>query len=217
MEKGNFKIELNVSDIQELLLGGQDAATSDRVRRWTERAIELVLESADARATYALYPVSGHHKNIRVGAEQIQSVKLSSVLSHCSQAIVFAVTLGHKLDKLIVNRKGEAFKMVLDDVAGRIADYATERAHLHLRSLVGPEEGLSERYSPGYCDWPLKGQTTLFRLLPEDTGIQLLDNHFMIPSKSVSGLIGIGSNSEMVRYGNACHFCGDKECPYRRE
>ena len=49
------------------------------------------------------------------------------------------------------------------------------------------------RYSPGYGDWPLEVQRRLFELLdaPRKVGVSLTDSLLMVPSKSVSAIIGV--------------------------
>ena len=54
-------------------------------------------------------------------------------------------------------------------------------------------ETLVSRYSPGYGDFPLDAQHTLFDLLdaPRQVGVSLTDTLLMVPSKSVSAIIGV--------------------------
>ena len=54
-------------------------------------------------------------------------------------------------------------------------------------------ETLVSRYSPGYGDWPLEAQRRLFELLdaPRKAGVSLTDSLLMVPSKSVSAIIGV--------------------------
>jgi hypothetical protein len=75
---------------------------------------------------------------------------------------------------------------------------------------------ITNRYSPGYCDWDIREQKKLFELLPENfCGISLLDSMLMKPIKSISGFIGIGSNVTFNRY--TCNYCKDRNCLYRNK
>lgn len=72
---------------------------------------------------------------------------------------------------------------------------------------------LSDRFSPGYCEWSVAEQQYLFSLLPEKfCGISLSDSSLMHPIKSVSGIIGIGE--KLSQKGYQCHWCSDKNCIY---
>ena len=73
----------------------------------------------------------------------------------------------------------------------------------------------TNRFSPGYCGWNIKGQKELFSLLPENyCKISLTNSFLMNPVKSISGIIGIGKKVEWKDY--QCTLCGKKDCPYRK-
>jgi hypothetical protein len=75
------------------------------------------------------------------------------------------------------------------------------------------ELGISDRFSPGYCDWNVSEQHKLFNLLPESfCGIHLSESSLMNPIKSVSGIIGIGENLKQLGY--QCYWCNDPNCIY---
>ncbi|MEX0986344.1 MAG: vitamin B12 dependent-methionine synthase activation domain-containing protein [Bacteroidales bacterium] len=75
---------------------------------------------------------------------------------------------------------------------------------------------ITNRYSPGYCEWLVDEQNKLFKVFPPNyLDITLSDSCLMIPVKSVSGIIGIGKE---VKYNlHTCHYCGDKTCLYRNK
>lgn len=69
-------------------------------------------------------------------------------------------------------------------------------------------------YSPGYCNWDVAEQHSLFSLLPEGfCGIRLNESALMLPTKSLSGFIGIGR--DVVYRKNACNHCNSVHCIYR--
>lgn len=73
---------------------------------------------------------------------------------------------------------------------------------------------ITNRYSPGYCGWNVAEQRNLFKLLPEHfCGVELTDSCLMVPSKSVSGIIGIGNSVKYNQY--TCNFCDAKNCLYK--
>ncbi|MHB8579979.1 MAG: vitamin B12 dependent-methionine synthase activation domain-containing protein [Ignavibacteriaceae bacterium] len=73
---------------------------------------------------------------------------------------------------------------------------------------------ITNRYSPGYCNWNVSEQHLFFSLLPQNfCGITLTESSLMLPVKSISGIIGIGSNVKYSKY--FCDKCGVKDCTYR--
>jgi hypothetical protein len=74
---------------------------------------------------------------------------------------------------------------------------------------------LTNRYSPGYCQWPVTDQRKLFRLFKgSPCGVILTDSALMNPIKSISGLIGVGANVQYREY--QCDLCNIKKCLYQK-
>lgn len=74
---------------------------------------------------------------------------------------------------------------------------------------------LTNRYSPGYCQWPVSDQYKLFSFFSENIcGVSLTDSALMYPLKSTSGVIGIGKNVKFREY--ICNLCSSKDCIYRK-
>ena len=62
-----------------------------------------------------------------------------------------------------------------------------------IRAELEQGETLVPRYSPGYGDFPLTAQKTILALLdaPRSIGVSLTSSLMMVPSKSVSAVIGV--------------------------
>lgn len=74
----------------------------------------------------------------------------------------------------------------------------------------------TNRFSPGYCGWQVSEQQALFSLFPtpHPCGIHLTESSLMLPIKSVSGIIGVGSSVHRSEY--TCGLCTYANC-YRRK
>jgi len=73
---------------------------------------------------------------------------------------------------------------------------------------------ITNRYSPGYCGWDITEQRLLFRLLPGHfCGVELTESCLMTPTKSISGLIGIGENVKFNPY--TCNLCDARNCLFK--
>jgi cobalamin-dependent methionine synthase I len=73
------------------------------------------------------------------------------------------------------------------------------------------------RASPGQEGWPIQQQRVLFDLVPaEKIGVRLTSSCLMLPRKSVSFVMGLGS--EMRADAVPCDFCSKRErCHWRRQ
>lgn len=143
------------------------------------------------------------------------------VASHLKKAefvALFAVTIGKDLE----NHSEELFAQgemldgyIINLIASEAAESAAAFIHQHIRELAQTKQlHITNRYSPGYCNWNVAEQFKLFRFFPESfADITLTESALMNPVKSVSGIIGIGEHVRFNRY--KCAICNDKQCIYR--
>lgn len=149
------------------------------------------------------------------GTELI-SKDLARHLKGCGEVLLLAATLGIKADNAIRRlavgsvAEGAAAQAV---AAALIEEYCDE---VQSKAETG---GLQQRprFSPGYGDWDLKEQKKLFALLDcsKKIGLTLTDGMMMVPSKSVTAVIGLAEDAVCV--WNKCMTCKNINCPFREE
>jgi len=103
------------------------------------------------------------------------------------------------------------------DILGSIITEAVgDRMQSFLKSETGINgDKLTNRYSPGYCQWPVSDQHKLFSFFHENIcGVSLTDSSLMHPVKSISGVIGIGKNVKYRAY--VCTHYSSSNCIYRK-
>lgn len=107
----------------------------------------------------------------------------------------------------------EAF--VVESVGSATVENAMDKVQQYLEEEMAKQgKKITNRYSPGYCDWALIGQRDLFAYIGDHpTGITINDSCLMQPIKSVSGIIGIGYEVKKRPYG--CDICNSSSCVYR--
>ena len=127
-----------------------------------------------------------------LGVLRVASRDLALHLDGCERAILFAATVGLELDRLIAkySRLSPARALMLQAVGTERIEalcdaFCTELARKHRTTA---------RFSPGYGDLPLSCQTDLFAVLDceRKLGLTLTDSLLMLPTKSVTAIIGIG-------------------------
>ncbi|GAB1453809.1 vitamin B12 dependent-methionine synthase activation domain-containing protein [Draconibacterium sp.] len=130
---------------------------------------------------------------------------------------LFICTAGPEISQLAkeVSDNGDPLLSYIFDIIGSVTvEKATDKVQNSLE-LECQKSGLniSDRFSPGYCDWSVSEQQMLFDLMPENfCGVSLSESSLMSPIKSVSGIIAIGDQLE--RKGYQCRWCTDKNCMY---
>lgn len=145
---------------------------------------------------------------------------IAKPLSDCATITLFVATIGPYLERWSrqLMRAGDTLKgYIVDSAASDVVERAADWLEHRVQADMG-EHGwrTSNRYSPGYCGWPVEDQHRLFSLLPEDfCGITLNESALMNPMKSVSGIIGVGPAAKRSDY--QCKICDREDCYRRRE
>lgn len=145
---------------------------------------------------------------------------ISRQLRGSSAFAFFVATAGMEFEHLQEELKteGDMVSIFIADAMGSvIAEKAADCMELALQQTL-PSSGLkhTNRFSPGYCGWHVSQQHLLFSHFPtpQPCGITLSDSSLMTPIKSVSGVIGIGTDVRYLDY--TCGLCDYKDCYKRR-
>ncbi len=129
-------------------------------------------------------------------------------------------TIGPGLEDEVarLSKRDELLRAIMLDAAGSVAAEATADRLDRLIAAEAAREGLktSCRASPGYGDWDVSGQRSIFELVAADRiGVRLSSSCMMIPRKSVSFAVHVAREPESLRSENSCENCGRKDCEYR--
>jgi hypothetical protein len=131
----------------------------------------------------------------------------------------FVATAGSEYDDYLHKFRAES-DIVNEYFANAIGSEIAEAAVRYVSHKINEEAKTlqlktTNSYCPGYCGWQVREQEKLFSLLPEEPcGIKLNESCLMYPIKSVSGIIGLGTNMEYTPY--ACEICGMTTCFKRK-
>lgn len=154
------------------------------------------------------------------GSAEFKSKKLVSHLKNSDRLLLFAATLGTEAD--MITRKylhQDRAKAVLSQalLAAVCESYCDEVCENIARDEEKNGYYLRPRFSPGYADFDLKYQKTLFEIfdINKRIGIYLNDNCLMIPTKSVTAFIGLTKDKECSI--KSCAVCENYECAFRKE
>jgi hypothetical protein len=123
----------------------------------------------------------------------VESKSLSKYLTNCSKAIIIAATLGIEADQTIEKLQNEALSKAVeyDRQCLDILEDNLDDAVVKIELKIGQK--LKSRYSPGFGDFSLEYQNTILDILNAKTtlGITLTKDNYMIPSKSITAIIGV--------------------------
>lgn len=188
-----------------------------------ERLAELTSSDLEAVGGYSIGAID--ELDLQAGTLTVEGVtfqvgsQVCGYLKEATEAALFLCTAGALFsdEAHALNAAGDFLEAYIIDAIGSLT---VERAMDRIHELLAQEQAarglkITNRYSPGYCNWPLVDQRALFGFVGENpTGIVLSQSCLMHPIKSVSGVIGIGEKARRRAYG--CVICQNKTCIYRR-
>ena len=151
---------------------------------------------------------------------QVRSRSLAKNLQGCSEVILFAATIGEGADLLArkYGRINVAKAVVMQAAAAAMIEAFCDEENEKLRAEAA-EKGLylRPRFSPGYGDFSLNHQRDFARVLEmqKTVGITLTESLLMLPSKSVTAVIGV-SRQDARCVLSGCESCRNAGCTFRR-
>ena len=221
-----FKYRTTAADILPSLnigsvMGYPEGEVPEPFAGLIESATEHAHSILEPRAVIQVVEGPVFHKednSMSVGGNRfsLQNVVYNMVKRSSSMAF-FICTIGPALPEIIrqQNSEGDLLSAYVYDILGTLS---VEAAMDVFQSRFKVEMNrhhlnVTNRYSPGYCNWDIKEQELLFQVINDDfTGVELSSSCLMQPIKSISGIIGIGEAVKFNRY--TCSRCDQQDCLY---
>lgn len=215
----NFDLtELNEREILRYL-GCQAKEPPEELIQPVRQCSREVLAAARPRVTWRLFPLEGTHP---VGtAVTFQGEDIRRHLEGCEQVILMAATLGPDIETLLLRTqvRDMARALILDSCASTEVEAVCDQLEAELRrEWLAKGRYLTDRFSPGYGDFPIAQQPELCALLDTQRriGLTLSASGIMIPRKSVTAVLGIAATPRHRR-GSGCPGCAMYEhCQMRK-
>lgn len=205
-------------------LGYHSGNAPEPVRAAIDELLPQVASHAQLQCGFRILPSD----LVVIGPESVScgsvSLAMGSVITkqmkNCSSLVIYVSTAGHGMERWSSKLMAEGDMMqgfVVDAIASELVEQASVWLERKIAASVKPKGwSLTNRYSPGYCDWPVSDQHHLFSLLPPGfCGITLTPSSLMVPVKSLSGVTGVGKGVKRGAY--QCSICDMKDCYRRRE
>jgi hypothetical protein len=185
-----------------------------------ERALEAGRPLLDPKVAYARLTSTGlRHEKLTLDGGALQGTLIAQHLGAAEQVIVMVCTIGDSLEAEISRQMDSdpPFALALDGVGSAAAEVlAAEACRRFEDEAVDRNWRASLPLSPGMVGWPVQeGQAQIFTLVDAgEAGVRLTEAGMMVPRKSLSIVLGLGSRLEAV--GSACSYCTLHEtCRYQ--
>jgi hypothetical protein len=208
-----FTFEEVCPDLQELQLFLKVTETDDDypVNVIYREIMPLLADNSDIAGGYIIR--EAHDTPLELGAQ------VQGYMRGASHLVLFVCTAGQVFSRLSkqYNKEGAYLEAFVADAIGSLTvENAMNKIQAQLETFANKNgKQITNRYSPGYCNWALSGQRELFGYMSTiPVNVSLTDSCLMLPIKSVSGIIGIGETVKKREY--ACQICKNKDCIYRK-
>ncbi len=147
---------------------------------------------------------------------------IKKVLKDSQKVLLIAATLGIYVDKLLrkIQITDMAQAVVFDSMASVAIEQFMDKIEEELK-IMYKDYYFTNRFSPGYGDYPIEKQRNIVRILNTEKkiGLNLTQSLMLNPTKSVTAVIGLQKSP--VKGGDGCISkcakCNKKDCLYRKE
>ena len=210
---------MEISDREVLrYLGYRGSEADERVSALLKELRSEFLEKTVPKNVYGIWDCTFDSSTLTLDGMIVKSEKLSKHLSGCRRVVLLAATLGPEADTLI--RRCSVLDMEKAVIAQAVCTAMIEaycddieKEILQKYSLNGLNR--TARFSPGYGDFDIAHQKDIINLLNcgKRIGLTLTNGYMLIPSKSVTALIGF--SDEKKESGGKCTRCAAGHCESR--
>ena len=221
-----LEVEIPVKEVQRYMGYHGIVDIAPEMQEKINKAIEHLGTQSHPRIISKEYRITVAENTVTLHAENedvtFESEGLVRNLTGCCGAILLAATIGPACDMLV---RRASITSAADSAVYQAAGAAAIEAFLddYNDKLKSSYEAkglfLRPRFSPGYGDLKLEHQKDWFRLLDitKQIGIELTDSLLMVPTKSVTAIIGIGIDENKTGC-SGCKGCNrHNTCEFSKE
>lgn len=179
-------------DLKEALryLGYNKGADISALQGELEECEKLILPALSPRACFEQFEIK-RGDMLDLGFAKTDSKSLALNLEGCSKIVLFAATVGAEVDRLILkySKISAARSLILQAMGSSAVECWCD----DVNEIIKEYGELKPRFSCGYGDLPLSMQRDIFAALDltKRLGINLSEDLFMTPTKSVTAIVGI--------------------------
>lgn len=185
--------------------------TSPETDAMVKKAVSSLEKDCSPKYVAREFPVSVSRSTVRIADVMIESRALARNLTGCTCCVLFAATAGPSCDMLVKRAAvtSSAYASCCQAAGAAAIEAYCDMINENIKNEY-EAKGLfaRPRFSPGYGDLSIEHQKDWFRLLDvtKNTGIELTDSLLMVPTKSVTAVIGF-SPDKLPCIKQGCELC----------
>lgn len=201
-------------------LGYRGQEIEEQTERMIEETAQELERSSMPKSIYREYACEVTEDRVKLGELEIKSRNLATNLKGCERAVLLAATIGRAADFMIKKYSvSNMAKATIVQAAGAacIESYVDEVEDTIRKDAAKRGLYLRPRFSPGYGDFALECQRDIFDMLEcsKRIGVTLTEGNLMMPTKSVTAVIGLTTKERESCQMEKCSLCAKTDCEFR--
>lgn len=215
----DYKINIDINAAFNIL-GGMGLPDNDS-RILIEKAANLVLKTSTPRISDRVCLIERNNGlSLRETSIELSGHAIEALMHSCDRSIILCATLGTDVDKLICQWQVRdiSFALLLDACANlAIESLCDLKTNEYFLEFEGKGLYITDRFSPGYGDFPLEIQSELCAALntSKRIGVAVNTSNLMIPQKSITAIIGISEIPQKSRITGCIGCIKLNSCAFR--
>ena len=198
-------------------LGYRGVAPDGRISSLVGELSAVFTANVVPKSVYGIWGCQVDSSTTALGGMAVNSENLAEHLEGCDRAALLAATLGTEADTLL--RRYSVQDMEKAVIAQAVCSAMLEAYCDDIETELAQKPELGglcprPRFSPGYGDFDIYHQKDILSILKcGRIGLSLSDGCMLIPSKSVTAVIGF--SQERRQAVGKCGRCAARQCEFR--
>ena len=203
-------------------LGYRQNAPDTKVQCILDECEKELLSIVKPRFVYKVFDIEIVQEGVKVLNTNLfmPGNSIKEHLKGCEKAVLMGVTISMDVDRLlrIMQVTDMARTIILDSLANVAIEQTCDKVEELLKNEI-TDYYQTWRFGVGYGDLSLDIQGDFLDVInaPKQIGLSASKNSILIPTKSVTAIIGLSKN-EIIETRRGCQTCNMKDsCTYRKK
>ncbi len=193
----------------------------ENIKMLADKCQKTLLEKITPKFTYKIFDIEIKNNGVLLTNSNLILIgnDIKNHLTNCKYVVLLSATLGIGADTLI--KQASVYDMtesfITDCLASALIEQVCDKAEMEIKQKFS-DMYMTWRYSPGYGDFPITLQKDFLTITDAQKriGLYLSDGGMLIPSKSVTSVIGL-SEIPVNKNKRGCICCNMRDkCSFRK-
>lgn len=197
----DIKFRIDKKEVKRYLRYHSDEMDTETISKFDDCS-SLIQNKVEPRFIYQQFQITPVYNGYHIAKTRffLKGKSISRHLENSSSCYLLAATLGISMDRILNrNNKVDLPKAIICDAcASTYIEEICDQISTYLQK-INPKSELTSRFSPGYGDLSLENQLWILQLLdaPKKIGLTVSPEYLLIPSKSITAIIGVKSDTSV--------------------